>query len=70
IVAARTLVDGMTAYQKQFVNEDAYKKLQALEARLEEIKKIQGNVETASTESTENADNDNSGTDTSEAFQA
>lgn len=70
IVAARTLVDGMTAYQKQFVNEDAYKKLQALEARLEEIKKIQGNAGNTSTESTENADNDNSGTDTSEASQA
>lgn len=69
IVAARTLVDGMTAYQKQFVNEDAYKKLQALEARLEEIKKIQGNAGNTSTESTENADN-NSGTDTSEASQA
>lgn len=38
LVAARTLVDGMTDYQKQFVAEDDYKKLETLEKRLQDLK--------------------------------
>lgn len=57
IVAVRTLFDGMDSYQKQFVNPDAYKKLETLEQRLAEIKKIQEISESSkATESEKTAD--------------